>query len=294
MNSTKMHCFEIAAKYESITKAAEELFIPQPTVSKHIRSLEAELGYQLFDRHGKHIYLNGNGEIFLRYVKKFKNLLQDCKKELTDQAQNVEGEVSLLVASCSKILPDILQQFCKAYPNIKLYINQSDFPHMDADLNLFSQNDRMDCSGGNCIQLLQESIFLAVPWNHPLTDQTSVSLSDLRNEKFIMLKQKSNLRKIVDPFFQKQEFRPNIIMEAENPSLLRELIASGFGISVMPTITWGEASSMQIKLIPFKEFNLQRSIYLSWDKKRYLSRSARQLRDFIRDYFANLVCFVSR
>lgn len=287
MDTMKLCCFKTAAKYESITKASEELFIPQPTISKQIRSLESELGYQLFTRHGKHISLNANGKIFLQYVQKFDSLMEDCKKEIFDLREKAEGSVSLLVMSCSKMLPDILRQFRGLYPYIRLYINQSDSLSDDVDLKLFSQNDGLNSS--NCIQLLREDICLAVPLGHSLAFRKSVTFEDLQNERFVMLKPESNLRKVVDPFFQKHKFRPNIIMEAENPSLLRELITSNFGISIMPTITWGSASSMQIKLVPFEEVGLGRNIYLSWNNDRYLSRSACQLRNFLESYFEDIV-----
>ncbi|MCQ4937515.1 LysR family transcriptional regulator [Anaerotignum propionicum] len=283
----KLHCFKITAKYESVTKASEELYIPQPTISKQIRSLEAELGFQLFTRRGKHIYLNENGKIFLEYVQKFDNLMEDCKKEIFDQNQKAEGSVSLLVMSCSKMLPNILQEFRRLYPDIRLYINQSDSLSGNEDLKLFSQSDGLNSS--NCIQLLREDICLALPLGHPLVFKKSVTLKDLQNERFIMLKPESNLRKVIDPFFQKHDFRPNIVMEAENPSLLRELISSNFGISIMPAITWGNASAMQIKLIPFNEVSLGRNIYLSWNKDRYLSRSACLFRSFLEKYFEDIV-----
>ena len=287
MDTMKLHCFKIAAKYESITKASEELFIPQPTVSKQIRSLEAELGYQLFRRHGKHIYLNENGKIFLRYVKKLELLMDDCQKEILDHNQNADGSISLLVTSCSKMLPDIFQQFRRLYPDIRLHINQNDSHESDVDLKLFSNN--VGLNSPDCIQLLREDICLAVPMGHPLSFSTTVSLKDLQNERFIMLKPESNLRKVVDPFFLKHDLRPNIIMESENPSLLRELITSNFGISIMPAITWGNASSMQIVLIPFEEVGLGRNIYLSWNSNRYLSRSACLFRNFLENYFENII-----
>ncbi|MCI1930772.1 MAG: LysR family transcriptional regulator [Clostridia bacterium] len=286
MDTIQLHCFVTAAKYESITKASEELFIPQPTISKQIHKLESELGNQLFSRHGKHIILNENGKIVLKYAKKFECLVEDLKKELIDQNDYTEGSVSLLVTSCSKLLPDILQKFRKLYPNIKLYINQSDTCNCEADLELFSQNDSINCE--NCIQLFREDICLAVPFGHSLALNKSISLNDLKNERFIMLKPESNLRKAVTPIFKKYGFNPNIVMEAENPSLLRELISSNFGISIMPSITWGNASDMQVKLISFKEAGFGRTIYLSWNSDRYLSRSANQLRSFIQNYFKNI------
>lgn len=287
MDMLQLICFEAAAKYESITKASVELFIPQPTISKQIQKLERDIGYQLFLRQGKQIRLNENGKVVLKYIKKLNSLTEDCKKELSDINEYDAGTVSLLVTSCSKLLPDILQKFRAVSPNTKLYITQSDYCDCDADLKLFSQNDALNCQ--SCIQLLREDICLAVPFGHPLAFHSSVSLNDLKKERFIMLKPESNLLKETLPFFKKHDFNPNIIMEAENPSLLRELISSNFGISIMPTITWGNAASMQVKLIPFKEVGLGRNIYLSWNSERYLSRSAQHLTNFIKSYFENIV-----
>ena len=287
MDMMQLKYFQTAAKYESITQAAEELFIPQPTVSKQIKSLEAELGYQLFTRPGKHIHLNENGKIFLRYVREINFLLEDCKKELLDFNQNKETDVALLVTSCSKILPDILHSFKKIHPEIRLFINQNNTSHGEADLSLFSRNSILNTEG--CIHLLSEEICLAVPKSHPFSDKKTISVKELAEEPFIMLNEESNLNAIVGPYFEQHGFRPNTIMQLENPSILRKLISTEFGISVMPSVTWGEPERMGITLIPFAEGGLNRHIHLAWNQNRYVTRSTRELREYIKNYFDALV-----
>lgn len=286
MDTIQLKCFKAAAMYESITKASNELFIPQPTVSKQIRSLEAELDYELFDRKGKHIFLNNNGKIFLKYLEKCDDLMEDCQKEIMDQPKSREQSVSLLVLTCSIFLPDIMQKFSRLHPEIRIRIDQSSDYERKADLSLFSQAEQFDSS--SCVQLLKEEICLCVPLNDPLAKLDHVDLKDIKDRNFIMLKPTHTIRKIIDPYFQKLQFSPNIIMEVENPLILRQLISSGFGLSIAPAVTWKELSGLNAKLIPLEGAELQRRIYLSWCRDRYLSYPTRLLRDFLIDYFARL------
>lgn len=288
MDSQQILCFKTAALYQSITKAADALFMPQPSVSKQIKSLEEELKYELFDRRGRHIYLNDNGKILLKYINECSSLMADCRKELQDKNSAKGRSVTLLVMSCSIYLADILFKFRQLHPDIHIKIEQTPSYERDEDLCLFSQEDEIESPC--CEKLLSENICLCVPMGDPLYGRKTVNIECLSDRNFIMLNPDHPLRKIVDSFFRMNNFSPNIIMEVGNPIILRKLILAGFGLSIAPTVTWQNMSSLNAKLVPFEGADLKRHIYISWNNRKYLSYPAQLLRDFLKDYFSNLAC----
>ena len=286
MDSQQILCFKQTALYGSITKASDSLFMPQPTVSRQIKSLENELGFNLFDRRGKHIYLNDNGKILLRYINNCNSLMEDCKKELQDRNGTTNQTVSLLVMSCSIFLADIMFKFRQLHPEIQIKIEQTQKFERNEDLCLFSaaENVSIPCSE----KLISEDIALCVPVGNPLYGKKSISIDDIKNEDFIMLEPSHPLRKIIDGFFRINNFTPHVIMEVSNPIILRQLIHDGFGISIAPTLTWQNISSLNAKLVPFEGATLKRHIYISWNNHKYLSYAAQELRDFLKDYFSKI------
>lgn len=117
MELSQLKYFEIVAKHEHITRAAEELHIAQPSLSKAISRLEAELGVELFDRQGRNIKLNSFGRVFLKRVSKIFLELENGRQELADMSGLEQGRISLAWTS-TLLLPRVLEGFLSIYPNV--------------------------------------------------------------------------------------------------------------------------------------------------------------------------------
>jgi len=127
MNFKQLEFFRKTAELENISKAAKELFIAQPALSKAIKDLENELGYTLFDRIGKQIQLNQNGEILYKHVLHLQYDFSHMENELREANAQKSGSIHVSFRVSSSLLPAILQSFYAKYPdsNLKVYqINQ--------------------------------------------------------------------------------------------------------------------------------------------------------------------------
>ncbi len=118
MDLQQLRYFKKTAELEHMTKAACELLIAQPSLSKTIRGLEEELGAPLFDREKKRIRLNSNGKILLDCVNRVEQCLQDIRKDLEQNRQMENRQVTLLLKSTPIILPKVIQQFCEENPGV--------------------------------------------------------------------------------------------------------------------------------------------------------------------------------
>lgn len=125
MELLQLKYFVIVARLEHMTRAAEELGIAQPALSKTIATLEKSLGVLLFDRHGKYIRLNQNGKIFLKRAEQALTALEDGKRELADLSEETFGVIKLAVIVGSNLLPDLLSSFRLQYPHIKFNVLES-------------------------------------------------------------------------------------------------------------------------------------------------------------------------
>jgi DNA-binding transcriptional LysR family regulator len=135
MDLLQLSYFRVVARVEHMTKAAEELFIAQPSLSKTIRRLEKEIGVPLFDRQGRSIRLNQFGKAFLEHIERIFRELEEGQREVRDRAGLEQGEVSLVAASLYW-LPDLLHRFQVAHTSVHFHLSQRSLAEMPQQLEM--------------------------------------------------------------------------------------------------------------------------------------------------------------
>ncbi|GCE08465.1 LysR family transcriptional regulator [Dictyobacter aurantiacus] len=293
MDLLQLRYFQTVARHEHMTRAAEELTIAQPSLSKMIAHLEKELGVPLFDRQGRQIRLNKFGQIFLRRVERAFFELDEGKRELQDMAGLEHGSIGIGTANVN-LLAEILSVFCARYPAISFRLFQQpnlamveQLEHGEIDICLASPP--VERAGIGWIALMTEEIFLIVPGNHRLADRESIDLSEVANDAFVSVKPGYGLRDITDRYCQQAGFTPKIIFEGDEPAAIRGLVRAGLGITFTSAVSWQTIIQQPDPLFSVLRIDrpiCQRTIGLAWSQERYLSLAARQFRQFVIDYFA--------
>ncbi len=253
MDLLQLKYFVLVAHLEHMTRAAEELHVSQPALSKTISSFEKELGVLLFDRRGKYIHLNQYGTVFLARVEQALSLLADGKNELRDLSGTASGDDSLAFLAASNLLPELLTSFRQKYPGISFHLIQhiaGMVTKPDYDLCIYSSV--LNPAGFLSTPLLTEEILLAVPTEHPLAKRTSICLNEVMGDSFISLRPGHNLRETTDALCKYAGFTPRIAFESDDPATVRGLIKAGLGIAFIPAITWGNTTGSSIVLYTLK------------------------------------------
>ena len=289
MELLQLKYFQVVARLEHISKAAEELYVSQPALSKTISQLEKELGIRLFDRNGKYIKLNRYGKAFCAKVERALKTLEDAKHELKDMSNDPCEEIRLVVLASSHLLPELLSRFREQYPQVRFRLmqhltNSYSQPDFDLCISAFPLTTRQI----EHTPLLRESILLAVPLDHHLAKQSRVKLNELKNEKFIVLKKGKELRKITDVICKEQNFVPQITFESDDPATVRGLIRAKQGIGFIPEVTWGGSTGKDVKLLKIEEETFERTIFLAWNNGGYVTDLQQIFRQFVIDYFKHL------
>ncbi len=289
MDLLQLKYFQTVARYEHVTRAAGELRIAQPALSKTIGLLEKELGVQLFDRHGKYIQLNQFGKTFLKRVEQSLTLLEDGKRELSDLIGETFGDVKLAIIVGSNLLPGLLTSFRQKHPHIRFKLMQHFSKSITGpDFDLCISSAPLNLHGIENFPLLTEEIFLAVPAAHRLAKRKSIHLREVAGDDFINLKPGTPLRETTDNFCQYAGFTPNIIFESDDPATVRGLINAGQGIAFLPAITWEGSTGSSMFLLHIEDPACKRTLVLSWTAEHYLPQAARLFREFTIDHFAQL------
>lgn len=292
MEISHLKYFKMAAKYESMTKAAAELNISQPALSKTISRLEEYLGAPLFFRNGKQIRLNNFGRTFLERVNRIIYEVDESVRAIKDMNSLDSGVVAFSM-TLPHILPTFLGEFLKNYPNVKIDQNQASSAEMkemldNAKLDLCISTTPIEGSNIMWEPLIEEKIYLSVPYGHRLANRKSVKLSELKNERFIGLKKGYGFRDITDFHCNKAGFTPQTDIELEESSSIQILVELGFGVAFIPSLSILKDSAPKTTRVKIEDDQCKRMIGIAWNPIQYQSKAAIAFREFTIHFFKDL------
>lgn len=277
MELLQLRYFCHAAHTGNFSKAAEELGIPQPAISRTIATLEKELGCKLFDRTGKRVTLNEQGKFFLHEVEKS---LHGLDQAILQLSQSREKTIKLQVLAATKLIPNLLVDFSTENPHVKFVLHQHP-GEKDYDLRITARERAPE---NNCRILMSEQVVLAVPREHRLYNRDVIDVEELRNERFVGLAKHKDLRTLIDAYCARHGFSPNIAFEAENAATFRSLVEQHLGIAFVPEKVFRSSPSEGLHMIPLRDY-FERTIILEWKESRLPDKQTREFCDFAVDWF---------
>ena len=238
MELSQLHYFVTVAQMEHLTRAAENLNISQPALSKAISRLEEELGMPLFDRSFNRIVLNRNGRNYLRYVLSALESLQAGQESLEAQADSKSGNISIFISS-SGLLQPAIQSFLTTHRDLHYrqvyYANQSIATHLEQGKSDFAVCIDPPLSGQfSWTVLAKDELYVLVPPTHPLAQQDSVSLQTLAKLPLIIDSSILCVHDIISAAFDRIGLTPSVSYELDNTQLTQQLVEDGQGITFFP------------------------------------------------------------
>ena len=259
MIDTRIVSFLTLIECKSYTKAAQQLHLTQPAISHQIRQLEEEFQVKIFHKSKKSLILTPEGEILEKYAK---NHLRRFVIATTPTA----GEYyipQLLAAYCSEHSDVRINLITDSINNIynKLKLYEADFAIIDGRLT----SDRY-----HSILLDTDYLCLIVSPKHPLAKRSSVKMSELRDEKFILRSKEAGTREIFESYLESQRDsirNYRILIETDSLATIKELVMSNMGVSIMSHNACKEDEQKgRLKTIPIMNSTMIREINLVYPK----------------------------
>ncbi|HEX6467920.1 MAG TPA: LysR family transcriptional regulator [Streptosporangiaceae bacterium] len=289
MELLHLRYFQTVARREHISRAAEELRVAQPSLSRTISRLENELGVPLFDRNGRRIRLNRFGALFLARVDRVLGELDAARREVADAAGLEHGTVSI-AAENLQALADLLAAFLGRHPGVNVRLSQSSAPVMlrrlaagEVDVCVASQ----PLTGPHLrsVELLREDVLLAVPSNHPLAGRSRVRVSELAGEPFVSTRSGYWQRDLLDRLFAGAGLEPAIACEGDEPAAIRGLVSAGLGVGLLPAVARRATSGPPVAWLEIDAPDCHRALRLVRRDDAYLSAAARRFYDLATEHF---------
>lgn len=267
---TQLTYFKELAKIQHITKTAQFLHISQPSLSSALKSLEEELGVRLFDRNGKLLVLNDNGQLFLQYVEKALSSLETGKTILTSSAYSGIRPVRISFTSTMgyTLIPQIFGNFYQSdsgrrIPLVFKYhdVNKSvmnDLITRNADIIFsFSVHDSF-----SFFPIVRDELVIMMPKGHPLSERSSLSITDVKNEPLVISSKDAYMYDYVSNMFAYYNLKPNVYLTADNTNLRNAYVALGNCIAIGAKLPFEVPN---IRMVPLDHPMRYRQIYLCWN-----------------------------
>ncbi|WEG13741.1 LysR family transcriptional regulator [Pullulanibacillus sp. KACC 23026] len=283
------------AKREHVTEAAQSLHVAQSAVSRQISLLEAELEVPLFNREGRNVKLTQIGKVFLEHVEKAVAELDIAKEKIEDYLNPELGVVRLGFATSLSIhtLPIVLSQFRSDYPDVAFQLHQGSTRYLIDSI----EKGELDIAFAAPVPLNHESIegtifymeklWAILPVHHPLAESSSIRLSDLRREAFVSFRPGLPLHESVKEACSAAGFQPKFTFEGEDMDTIKALVASGFGVALIPEQSALELSHELVRK-PISEPEVSRPVGIMVPRTRELAPSEKLLYRYLRNFYNRL------
>lgn len=293
------------AEERSFSKAAQKLFISQPSLSQFIQKVEIDLGAQLFDRSSSPLKLTFAGELYIETAKNILDLKDQLYRQISDIANLKKGRVTIGLSPfrSTYIMPKVLPFFHDKYPDIEVVLVEGNSSNLEnialrgsTDLTLMTspiQKNLFDFE-----PILTEEILIAIPPNHPIQKQANykiindsmrpvIQLKDLSNEPFILLKKDQKMHELATSLCKQAGFSPRIILESESIEAAHALVRAGMGITFIPdTLTPHHKTTPYPFYCSMDKLTPTRDLVIAYKKGRYLSLAAREFISSIKAIFS--------
>ena len=261
---------------QNFTRAARRLSITQPAVSHHIRQLEEEFGYPLFLRGKMGLILTPQGEIVLKYARRFQALEEKMRLEI----QNAEARLSSLRVgvthtSESNVTAAVLAKCCNKYSGLSITITTDTIKNLYELLGNY-EVDLAITEGGfvdprfSSMMLDTDYLMCVMSNHHPLAGNAVITLNELRKEKLILRLPSSATRQLFESTLESRGdsiANYNITLEVDNIATIKDLIRQDLGVSILPrSACLDELSKGKICALPIENLSMIRETRIVYNK----------------------------
>ena len=284
----QLKVFEAVARHRSFTRAAEELFLTQPTVSMQVKQLAKAVGLPLFEQIGKRLYLTAAGRELLATCQEIFEELSRFEVAVADLKGLKQGYLRLAVITTAKyVIPRLLGPFCQRYPGIDVSLKVTNHEHIlerltdnRDDLYILSQPpSELDVT---TYPFLENPLVVLASRHHPLAQKKNIPLKRLAEEPFIMREPGSGTRKAVQKLFDEHGISVKVKLDLGSNEAIKQAIAGGLGISVLSRHTLAlEGTTSLLTILDVEDFPIQLHWYVVYPSGKQLSVIARTFFEYL-------------
>ena len=286
----QLRAFVTVVKLGTLTRAAEALYLSQPTISLQLQALERELGANLVERRRRRINHTNAGEALYELARPLVEGWETLDRDFQARVQGLQGGRLTIAAGTSTIqylLPELVRRYREQFPAVQLQLENV----TGKDGLALLRADQADFAVGSMLDVPNDIAWapvhhydpmLIMPTDHPLATREKITLEDLSPYGLILPPQRLSTYRMVDLMFQQRQVPYQVALEVGGWDVIKEYVAMGMGISIVTGICITQADLGRLAVRNMKQYFPQRSYGVVMRKGKFLSAEARAFIDLIR------------
>lgn len=286
MEFDQLRYFLQVAKRSSFTRAAEDLVISQPALSRSIQKLEEELGQPVFERKTRSVSLNEAGSLLQSRAQQVLAMLEDTKAEITDDGKSGRVRVGAIPTIAPYFLPEVLGKFSAAFPKATLIVQENT---TDVLLKSCTQGEidlaiialPIPAKYLEVEVLFEEELLLVMPPDHSLAGKPKIRIADVEPFPFVLLNEAHCLSDSIVSFCRQKSFQPVTVERTSQLTMVQELVSLSHGVSMIPAMAAHRDQSDRRIYRSLCNPKPMRTIAVVWNPYRFESRLMKAFRKFL-------------
>ena len=289
----QLETFVQVARLKSFSKAAEILFITQPTVTNHIQNLEKELGLVLINRYGKSTSLTDAGELLYKYAIDILNSCEMAKFDLASQKSQIKGHLHIYSSSVPRkyLLPEVIKNFLNEYSDVSFTVSDKDSRMviesiLDGETDFGIVGAKYPTNNIEYIDLMEDRLLLVTPNTpeYPDENYSAISIDVLLENNLLFREEGSGTRSLIEKVLKKSHLpldKLKISAFVGDTETIKELITLGVGISFLSEKSIKSDIQLgKIKAFYIENLDFSRKFYFAYHKNRQLSPLSETFKNF--------------
>jgi len=298
MDFKQLEAFAYVVKLKSFSRAAEQIYLTQPTISNHISTLEKELDTKLLERGSKTVYPTPSGKILYQYAQRMLNLREDAICAVRRYNKELKGDLTLCASTVPSqyVLPRVLAAFREEYPNVVFQINRQDSGQVvDTIVNrgamLGFTGTTSEDKDLTFEAFTNDRLVIITPntEKYRALDRQGFDVNLLRQESIVLREQGSGTRKEMEHFLSQANIELgelNVVAQFNDPDSIKHAVSQGLGISIISRAAVEDYVSFgQLLTFELKNVTMERKLYMVFRKNSALPFIAEVFMNFVRSYF---------
>lgn len=293
MELDQLRYFLRVAERGNFTRAAEDLAISQPALSRSIQKLEDELGQPVFERKSRSVSLTEAGTLLQSRAQQVLTILEDTKAEITDDGESGRVRVGAIPTIAPFFLPELLREFSKDFPKATLIVQELT---TDALLKACTQGEvdlailalPIPAKYLEVQELFEEELLLVLPPEHPLVEKDKIRLTDVEPCPFVLLDEAHCLTDNIVSFCRQRSIQPVAVERTSQLAMVQELVSLSHGVSMIPAMAQQIDQSDRRVYRSLSGKKPTRKIAAVWNPYRFQSRLLQAFREHLLHYSRRL------
>ncbi|HBE70246.1 MAG TPA: hyalin [Planctomycetaceae bacterium] len=284
MEIDQLRYFIAVAQRLNFTRAAEDLLISQPALSRSIQKLEDELGQPVLERKSRKLALTEAGALLHARAQQVLAILDDTKAEITDDGRSGRIRVGAIPTIAPYFLPEVLKRFSFDFPDATVIVQEATTEELvkscrQGEIDLAILALPLPAKYLEVEILLEEELLLVVPPDHPLATKVTLRISDVEPHPFVLLNEAHCLSDNISTICREKSFQPVAVERTSQLAMVQELVALSHGISMVPAMARRLDQSERRVYRSFSGKKPFRTVVAAWNPYRFQSRLLKAFRE---------------